>query len=67
MRNVQAACDTDLPHTERAEHLHSIGRPLFVFDDGSEAARALLADGASPIGLPETLFAQPEPQLRLDL
>lgn len=21
MRNVQAACDTDLPHTERAEHL----------------------------------------------
>ena len=49
------------------DHLHSISRPLFVFDDGSEAARALLADGASPIGLPETLFAQPEPQLRLDL
>ena len=49
------------------DHLHSIGRPLFVFDDGSEAARALLADGASPIGLPKTLFAQPEPQLRLDL
>lgn len=43
------------------------GRPLFVFDDGSEAARALLADVASPIGLPKTLFAQPEPQLRLDL
>ena len=29
--------------------------------------RLILADGASPIGLPETLFAQPEPQLRLDL
>ena len=49
------------------DHLHSISRPLFVFDDGSEAARALFADGASPIGLPKTLFAQPEPQLRLDL
>lgn len=50
-----------------ADHLRSIDRPLYLFDDGSEATRALLADGASPIGLPDTLFAQPEPQLRLNL
>lgn len=35
------------------DHLHSISRPLFVFDDGSEAARALLADGASPSACPK--------------
>ena len=32
MRNVQAACDTDLPHTERAEHLQKHIAPAQRFD-----------------------------------
>ena len=50
-----------------ADHLRSIARPLYLLDDGSEAAAALGQQGARLIGLPETLYPQPEMQLSMDL
>ena len=46
------------------ENLRRQISPVFVFDDGSEAASALAGRGATLTGLPEQLFP-PEAQLRL--
>lgn len=48
-----------------ADHLRNIERPLFLLDDGSEAAAALAQQGARLTGLPETLRPGPEGQLRM--
>ncbi len=48
------------------ENLHASLSPLYLYDDGSEAAKALLAMGAIGTGLPETLRTAPVGQLRMD-
>ena len=50
-----------------ADNLRARLSPLFVYDDGSEAVRALMALGANGTDLPQTLRAPAETQLRIEL